>query len=176
RQRYGKQGDINKTILLTPNEGLTQQHLAELAASGIRAAEFSPKGGQLFGTDVLVIDINKLRDEEKHKTVAVASFGSNNLLLVDEGHRGTAGGGGGVWYRYCRQLCERCFSFEYSATFAQSAISDTKNKDLDTSLRETYTKAILFDYSYRHFYHDGYGKQSQVLNLDESTEQSRFAY
>jgi hypothetical protein len=174
-QRYGKAGDINKTILLTPNEGLTRQHLAELEASGIRAAEFSPRGGELFGADVLVIDINKLRDEEKHKTVAVASFGSNNLLLVDEGHRGTASGGG-VWYRYRRQLCEHGFSFEYSATFAQSAISDTKNRDLGTSLRETYTKAILFDYSYRHFYHDGYGKQSQVLNLDESTEQNHFAY
>lgn len=175
-KHYGKKGDINKTILLTPNEGLTQQHLAEFAASGISAAPFSPHAGELFDADVQVIDINKLRDEEKHKTVAVASFGRNNLLLVDEGHRGTASGGGGVWYRYRRELCEHGFAFEYSATFAQSAISDATNKELGTSLRQTYTKAILFDYSYRHFYRDGYGKQSQVLNLDDTTEQSRFTY
>ncbi|WP_017429622.1 DEAD/DEAH box helicase family protein [Vreelandella jeotgali] len=174
--RYGKKGDINKTILLTPNEGLTQQHLTEFAASGISATAFSPRAGELFDADVQVIDINKLREEEKDKTVAVASFGRNNLLLVDEGHRGTASGGGGVWYRYRRALCEHGFAFEYSATFAQSAISDTKNKDLGTSLRQTYTKAILFDYSYRHFYRDGYGKQSQVLNLDDASEQSHFLY
>lgn len=175
-EHYGKKGDINKTILLTPNEGLTQQHLAEFAASGISAAAFSPQAGELLDADVQVIDINKLRDEEKHKTVAVASFGRNNLLLVDEGHRGTASGGGGVWYRYRRALCEHGFAFEYSATFAQSAISDAQNRELGTSLRQTYTKAILFDYSYRHFYYDGYGKQSQVLNLDDSSEHSRFAY
>lgn len=156
-QRYGKTGDINKIILLTPNEGLTHQHLKDLEKSGIRASEFSAKGGDLFAQDVIVIDINKLRDSEKNKTVAVDSFGSRNLLLVDEGHRGTASGGGS-WYDYRQKLCSLGFSFEYSATFAQSG---SKHENL----RQTYTKAILFDYSYRHFYSDGYGKQSQILNL-----------
>lgn len=167
-QRYGKAGDINKIILLTPNEGLTHQHLVDLDKSGIRASEFSAKGGDLFAQDVIVIDINKLRDSEKQKTVAVDSFGSRNLLLVDEGHRGTASGGGS-WYEYRQKLCTLGFSFEYSATFAQSSIKYD-------NLRQTYTKAILFDYSYRHFYGDGYGKQSQILNIEAATKADQFRY
>ena len=30
-------------------------------------------------------------------------------------------------------------------------------------------KAIAFDYSYRHFYQDGYGKDFNILNLQEET-------
>lgn len=173
---YGKTSQLNKVILLTPNEGLTRQHLIELEASGIQASEFSPNAGNLFANDVVVIDINKLADSQRDKTVAVAAFGDNNLLLVDEGHRGTAGGSGGVWYRYRRQLAAKGFTFEYSATFAQSAINDSVNKEMGTSLRQSYTKAILFDYSYRHFYADGYGKQSQVLNIEKGVEQNEFLY
>ena len=32
-----------------------------------------------------------------------------------------------------------------------------------------YGKAIAFDYSYRHFYNDGYGKDFHILNLMEDT-------
>lgn len=167
-QRYGKADDINNIILLTPNEGLTHQHLTDLRVSGIQASEFSPKAGNLFSDDVIVIDINKLRDSEKAKTVAVDSFDKNNLLLVDEGHRGTASGGGS-WYEYRQKLCSAGFSFEYSATFAQSSIKHE-------NLRQTYTKAILFDYSYRHFYGDGYGKQSQILDIGKSTKDDQFRY
>ncbi|EED32247.1 dead/deah box helicase domain protein [gamma proteobacterium NOR5-3] len=168
-REYGKAGDINKVILLTPNEGLTRQHLAELELSGIHASEFSARGGDLFAQDVIVIDINKLRESEKQRTVAVDSFGSRNLLLVDEGHRGTAGGGGS-WYDYRQRLCSHGFSFEYSATFAQSC---SKHENL----RQTYSRAILFDYSYRHFYADGYGKQSQILNLAQNQNPNdEFAY
>lgn len=159
-QRYGKASDIDNIILLTPNEGLTHQHLRDLEKSGIQASEFSARGGDLFAQDVIVIDINKLRDSEKNKTVAVDSFGSRNLLLVDEGHRGTASGGGS-WYEYRQKMCSDGFSFEYSATFAQSSSKHD-------NLRQTYTKAILFDYSYRHFHADGYGKQSQILNLHKN--------
>ncbi|WP_221191895.1 DEAD/DEAH box helicase family protein [Microbulbifer rhizosphaerae] len=164
-KRFGKARNINKIILLTPNEGLTRQHLQELKISGIEASEFSARGGQddLFAQNpVLVIDINKLRDSEKNKTVAVDSFGANNLLLVDEGHRGTASGGG-TWLDYRRKLCARGFSFEYSATFAQSS-------GQHENLRQIYTKSILLDYSYRHFYSDGYGKQSQILNLEKNLD------
>lgn len=67
-------------------------------------------------------------------------------------------------------MCSLGFSFEYSATFAQSG---SKHENL----RQTYTKAILFDYSYRHFYGDGYGKQSQILNLQANPNaQDEFRY
>lgn len=175
-RHYGKAQQLNKIILLTPNEGLTRQHLIELEASGIAASEFSHSAGELFANDVVVIDINKLADKQGDKTVAVDAFGDNNLLLVDEGHRGTASGSDGVWYRYRRQLAAKGFTFEYSATFAQSAINDKVNPDMGTSLRQSYTKAILFDYSYRYFYADGYGKQSQVLNIEKGIEQNLFLY
>lgn len=167
-KRFGKAKNINKIILLTPNEGLTRQHLQELKTSGIAAAEFSsratgPTGDMFYAQNpVLVIDVNKLRESENNKTVAVDSFGGNNLLLVDEGHRGTASGGG-TWLEYRRRLCAQGFSFEYSATFAQSS---GQHEDL----RQVYTKSILFDYSYRHFYSDGYGKQSQILNLEKNLD------
>src|SRR5690625_3812996 len=126
-QHHGKTNQLNKVILLTPNEGLTRQHLIELEASGIRASEFSHKAGDLFASDVVVIDINKLADTQGDKTVAVDAFGDNNLLLVDEGHRGTASGSGGVWYRYRRQLDAKGFNFVYSATFAHSDIYEHVN-------------------------------------------------
>ncbi len=59
-------------------------------------------------------------------------------------------------------LCEGGFTFEYSATFGQ-AMKAAKNNDLT---RE-YAKCILFDYSYRYFYRDGYGKDFSILNLEE---------
>jgi hypothetical protein len=168
-RKYGNPKDLGRIILLTPNEGLTNQHLGELETSGIHAAPFAKNQGSLFADAVIVIDINKFRDEAKEKTVATASFGNNNLVLVDEGHRG-ASGGGGEWLRHRNALCEKGFSFEYSATFAQAAMAHD-------SLRQQYSKAILFDYSYRHFYKDGYGKQSQVLNQAENpTDRTDFQY
>ncbi len=38
------------------------------------------------------------------------------------------------------------------------------------ALTDTYAKSILFDYSYRYFYGDGFGKDYQILNLDEGTQ------
>lgn len=50
----------------------------------------------------------------KVKTVSVDSFEQNNLVLVDEGHRGLSGD---VWYDYRTRLSAEGFAFEYSATF-----------------------------------------------------------
>ena len=51
-----------------------------------------------------------------NKTVAIESFENNNLVLVDEGHRGAAGD---VWKMMRDKLSEKGFAFEYSATFGQ---------------------------------------------------------
>ncbi len=45
-------------------------------------------GNFLSDEDVIVIDINKFKEEGRIKTVSVDSFETNNLVLVDEGHRG----------------------------------------------------------------------------------------
>ena len=154
---------LNRILILTPNEGLSNQHIQELKASGFYAELFNKQGqGGLFGgkQTVEVIDINKLADTDGDKTVAIDSFEGNNLVLVDEGHRGS---GGEVWKGYRNKLTQEGFSFEYSATFGQ-AIAALSGKDRLTLLEE-YGKATLFDYSYRYFYNDGYGKDYRIMNM-----------
>jgi hypothetical protein len=165
-ERSGRQA-MNRVILLTPNEGLSQQHLDEFEMSGIPAKTFSKEGRGLYsGRAVEILDIHKLRDEMGEKTVAVDAFEGNNLVLVDEGHRGTSGAETGEWMKKRNQLCENGFSFEYSATFGQ-AMRASGNRPLET----LYAKCILFDYSYKYFYGDGYGKDYRILNLADDTDQ-----
>jgi hypothetical protein len=163
-EKHGRRRELNRIILLTPNEGLSQQHLREFTAAGIEARLFSKDAQGLFAGQVVeILEITRLRDDMGDKTVAVDAFEGNNLVLVDEGHRGASGGGDGAWMRYRNALCEKGFSFEYSATFGQAVKGNPAFIDL-------YAKSTLFDYSYRYFYGDGFGKDYQILNLDEQTQ------
>ena len=155
-----RQHELNRTILLTPNEGLSRQHLDEFEAAGIAARPFDRNN--IPGAWVEVLDVHKLADDMGDKTVAVSAFEGANLVLVDEGHRGASSGEQGKWMRRRDALCERGFSFEYSATFGQAVAADKK-------LTDTYARAILFDYSYRWFHGDGYGKDFRIFNLDGRT-------
>jgi hypothetical protein len=162
-EKHGQTKSLNRVIVLTPNEGLSKQHLKEFSISGMEAELFDKSGGKLFaGQKIEIIDIHKLEETSGNKTVAVEAFEGNNLVLVDEGHRGS---GGESWKDKRNRLCESGFSFEYSATFGQAvhALSGAKQK----SLIDEYAKATIFDYSYRYFYNDGYGKDYQILNLNE---------
>lgn len=164
--RTGKRHELNRIILLTPNEGLSRQHKDEFELSGMPAEFYDKAGGTLFsGRGVDIIDIHKLKETSGEKTVAVDTFEGNNLVLVDEGHRGS---GGEEWMEKRARLCANGFSFEYSATFGQAikAAAGTKQK----VLTQTYAKCILFDYSYKFFYDDGYGKDFNILNLAEEHE------
>lgn len=153
---------LNRILILTPNEGLSSQHLQELYLSNFSAELFSKqgRGGVFTGKTIEVIDINKLADTDGDKTVAVESFEGNNLVLVDEGHKGS---GGEVWKGYRNTLTQEGFSFEYSATFGQAIAAQT-GASRDALLKE-YGKATLFDYSYRYFYNDGYGKDYRIMNM-----------
>lgn len=167
-KKHPRTKGINRIIVLTPNEGLSKQHLREFAESGMDAELFDKTGGTLFrGSKIEIIDIHKLEETSGDKTVAVESFEGNNLVLVDEGHRGS---GGEIWKDKRNRLCEEGFSFEYSATFGQSvsAVGAAKQK----ALIDEYGKATLFDYSYRYFHEDGYGKDFQILNISEDWNQS----
>lgn len=172
-RKHNREQALNRIILLTPNEGLSHQHLKEFQLSGIEAELFSKEGRGLFtGRAVEILDIHKLRDEMGEKTVAVDAFEGNNLVLVDEGHRGTSGAQEGAWMQKRNQLCENGFSFEYSATFGQ-AMKASGNR----ALEQVYAKCILFDYSYKYFYADGYGKDYRILNLaNDSDENVRRRY
>jgi superfamily II DNA or RNA helicase len=168
---YGKANDLSRVILLTPNERLSNQHITEFHESGFGfVSRLQPQNPGSLGS-VDVVEITKLGDREGPNTIATRSLGDHNLLLVDEGHRGMSGKEEGVWFARRSSLCEKGFTFEYSATFEQAVLA-SGNTDFENS----YAKAVLFDYSYRWFYEDGFGKDYQILNLPASFEETRVAY
>nr|MBA3587149.1 hypothetical protein [Chloroflexota bacterium] len=160
--------EFDSVILVTPNEGLSRQHLGELAASGIDAALLleSRTAPGLFRPMVQVVEIHKLRLPDERvgdgTSVPVEELGGANLVFVDEGHKGT-GSEAQNWKRKQRSLATDGMLVEYSATFAQ-AIAASAGKARRGLLNE-YGRSILFDYSYGHFYADGFGKDYSVLNL-----------
>ena len=171
-----KESTFTRTILLTPNEDLTKQHLTEFRSSGISADLYLPNRGGAFDVKdglnhVDVLEITKLGEEQKEKTVATRSFGDQNLLFVDEGHRGMSGKERGAWFSRRADLCSKGFTFEYSATFEQAVQASTRRSNEDS-----YAKSVIFDYSYRWFHEDGFGKDYLILNLPESLEETRRIY
>lgn len=172
----GQEQELSRIILLTPNESLSEQHLAELHESDISAGIYLESRGGLYGEargldKVDVLQITSLADEEGPNTVATRSLGDQNLMLVDEGHRGMSSTEEGAWFTRRAMLCEKGFTFEYSATFAQ-AVAAAK----DAKIENSYAKNILFDYSYRWFYGDGFGKDYQIFNLPETLDELRMVY
>lgn len=155
--------DFNKVILITPNEGLSNQHLKEFKESNLDSNLFTKSAGNMYsGFEIEVLEITKLAEESGDKTIAVDAFETNNLVLIDEGHRGSSGVS---WKKFRDQLSETGFAFEYSATFGQAiAAAAGKNKK---ELEQEYAKSIIFDYSYKFFYSDGYGKEYKILNLND---------
>lgn len=169
-QRLNSHLAINKIIVLAPNEGMSNQHLDELKLSSIPAVLFQKDISFTTRSDnVIVIDMNKLKEEGKVKTVSIDSFEQNNLVLVDEAHRGLAGD---VWYDYRSRLsADSGFAYEYSATFKQAL--KTMNSSKDQPLVDEYCKSIIMDYSYKYFYSDGYGKDYRIYNLKEGIDKKQ---
>jgi hypothetical protein len=63
---HGREREVNRTILLTPNEGLSRQHLQEFEASGIEAEIFSKESTGLFaGHSVEILEITKLTGRQR---------------------------------------------------------------------------------------------------------------
>ena len=163
---HGCARDLNRIILLTPNEGLSRQHLREFETAGIPARIFDKNASGLFDRQTVdILEVTKLKDETGDKTVAVDAFEGNNLVLVDEGHRGASTGKSGTWMRFRERLCENGFSFEYSATFGQAVKGSSR-----TELANLYARSTLFDYSYHWFYGDGFGKDYRILNLEDDSD------
>ena len=151
---------LDNILLVTPNEGLSAQHLQEAELSGVPMHRFDAPLTSDGLNPVRVIEITKLVQEKRGGgiTVPVESFEGNNLVFVDEGHKGS---GGDAWRAVREALSKTGFTFEYSATFGQ-ALAAAK----DEALTAEYGKAVIFDYSYRWFYEDGFGKDFRVMNLD----------
>ena len=162
--------ELDNIILITPNEGLSKQHHRELQKSGIPCRLYSENIATLtlLQKEVLIIDIHKLTEEKKGAGVRVEVdyFEGENLVFIDEGHKGQATEER-TWKNLREKLAKTGFIFEYSATFAQ--VISPRNQDL----LEEYSKAIIFDYSYKFFYNDGYGKDFYVYNLSEKSFQEK---
>lgn len=174
--RHNRTRELSRVILLTPNERLSDQHIAEFKESNIAAGSYLQSRGDLLGRaqglgNVDVLEITKLADQEGPNTISTRSLGDQNLLLVDEGHRGMSGKQEGIWFTRRSDLCSKGFTFEYSATFEQAVKASN-----DPNFQNSYAKAVLFDYSYRWFYEDGFGKDYQILNLPASFEETRALY
>lgn len=154
-------------ILITPNEGLSKQHLEELQKSDIPSRPYkgglSSQGKFRDEREVLVIEMTKFVEEKKGGgvTLPVSVFEGKNLIFVDEGHKGKRSEEQ-KWARLRDKLAVSGFVFEYSATFGQ-ILSETNKETL-----KEYAKSILFDYSYKYFYLDGYGKDFSVLNVKQT--------
>ena len=161
---------LDNILLITPNDGLSEQHMMEMAASDIPCRRFDLNESDLVaaGKDaVRIIEITKLVEEKRGGgvSVPVEVFEGNNLIFVDEGHKGS---GGEAWRKFREALGETGFTFEYSATFGQ-ALTAARNDRLTAE----YGKAIAFDYSYRYFHGEGYGKDFHILNIKEETTEDR---
>jgi len=165
---------LDNILLVTPDEGLSQQHLENMEAVGIPCARFSLEDSGFEAVKknaVRVVEITKLVEEKKGSgvSVPVEAFEGNNLIFVDEGHKG-ASSEAGKWIGNRDKLAENGFTFEYSATFVQAMTAAR-----DDAMTKEYGKAILVDYGYKYFYGDGFGKDFELLNLTHKTndEQTR---
>ncbi|MGN0256815.1 MAG: DEAD/DEAH box helicase family protein [Bacteroides sp.] len=170
-QKYHRK-DFDNMLLVTPKEGLSRQHIEELKMSGFSPLAFN-KSNQAWTTRdcVQVIEVTKLKDENGPTTVDVAAFGENNFVLVDEAHNAQ---GGDTQKPFRDRLSLRGFCIEYSATLGQAV--DNANGTDNKLLRE-YGVSTIFDYSYRHFYHEGYGKEFETCNINaEPDDPNMFIY
>jgi len=152
--------ELDNVVLVTPNEGLSDQHIEELGQSNIPCRRFELNGAGLVDPHAVnVTEITKLVIDKRGEgaSVPVDAFEGRNLIFVDEGHKGS---GGDAWRQVRDALGTTGFTFEYSATFGQALTAARNN-----ALTAEYGKAIAFDYSYRHFYNDGHGKDFNILNL-----------
>jgi len=176
-KQVGREDELSRVILLTPNDRLSEQHQGELAASGIPSMWYTGGEQTLFLAQtsglrrVDILEITKLQDVDGPTTIATRSLGDQNLMLVDEGHRGMSGKEEGVWLDRRNKLCAKGFTFEYSATFEQAVAAASRPE-----FENAYAKCVLFDYSYRYFYEDGFGKDYQILNLPRTYKQNQEMY
>lgn len=149
-------------LLLTPNTALSEQHRAELEASGL-----DDLGVRIVEITKLYVDGGNGKRPKKGVSEPVSRFEGPNLILVDEGHKGGSSASDTKGEREWRAIREalaagntpenRGFVFEYSATFAQMASKDA-------NLYDEYAKCAVVDFGYARFHNDSYGKDFRILN------------
>lgn len=162
---YNGTRPISNILLITPGPDLSAQHLRELQASGLPCRLFeAERTRDLTDTPhtIEIVSISRFVSEKKDRGTRVepSSFSGRNLIFVDEGHRAKSEE---ATQRQIREalIGDEGFVFEYSATFQQAFAGDDADQ---RTRRDEYGAAVCFDYSYKWFLHDGYGKDFTVLN------------
>ncbi len=167
-----------RVLLLTPNETLSAQHRGELGLSGLDDISL---GRTLEITELTKLYLPTDKDGRRNRvkegvSICTDLFPGPNLLLVDEGHKGgKSNSGDESAFRARRQALAGThekfpvegvpgFEFEYSATFAQIA-------DGDPGFFDDYARCTVFDYGYRRFHDDGFGKSPRSLVTRDSHAQ-----
>lgn len=160
--------EYDNIILVTSDDNMSRQHKDDFQKSGIPADLFDGTISGYFHTDkdkVKIISIHKLKlpgeKTGEGVTVDVSAFGTKNLVFIDEGHKGQKSEDA-KWKTVREKLAEDGFIWEYSATFGQTITSER------SPYFGEYKYSILFDYSYKYFHQDGYGKDFSILNLSTS--------
>lgn len=223
--------NINNIILITPNSRLSNQHIEEFHISNINAEPFIDNLMNKYDKDTIyILEITKLvkNKNDEGESIEISSLENNNLVFVDEGHRGSTGD---IWKSNRDEIAKKGFIIEYSATLGQAVekridqsnkwknesdyynqkveeinLNENIKKEIfqinknDTYIKiskymleqklvkyldedeinniqvnqvldcyesnfENYSKSIIFDYSYKYFHGDGYGKDYNILNL-----------
>ena len=168
-QYFGTES-FDNAILISPNHQVAEQNLKELQKSNINSCML---GENISNENQIlqVVSISSLKEGETgENTFDVNEFGSNNVIFVDEGHKGLSSNktNSSGWTSMRNALTENGFAFEYSATFG-SALADSNNNQY-----AEYSRSILFDYSYGKFHEDQYGKDFNITNISTSEDLSEY--
>lgn len=83
------------------------------------------------------------RQMEKIREIRLEAFEGNNLVLVDEGHRGTGTAAGACMARR-EALVSRGFAFKYSATFGQAVAKGLTIEKAEEEIQKKRAK-LLFE-------------------------------
>lgn len=131
-------------IITTPGVNLIEQHKREVIP-------FIEKLNTRYNNKIeLIIETTSaLLQKEEHYFDLPDDERIQRLILVDEGHIGLTSSDEGEYKKLRNRMnVGNSFLFEYSATY----------DNLDSKVQIDYEDLIIYDYAYKHFYRDGYGK------------------
>lgn len=167
---YNKKYD--NIIIITPSEDLSEQHKNELQRLNI-ISYIKDK----YDKEIIFLENTKLAEDwytnkknnNKGKIDVFTEYGdTNNLVFVDEWHQWVWSKQEEDWWiqkqrRDTIWLKKDSFIFEYSATYAQEIWKLKNNYEKAFE----YYSSIIWNYSYKFFYSDGYWKDLRIQNTNK---------
>ena len=162
---------LDNILLITPNAGLSDQHLEEFAGAAsprsVSAAAAAP-----------ACSPTPCRCWRSPSSAARARARSPSTWIASRATTWSSstratGRERGRLDRPPRQAGRRRLHLRIQRHFRRGVQQGQPARDV--SQRQSYGKAIIFDYSYRYFYGDGYGKEYDILNLPQGYEMRRTA-